>query len=63
VDGVHAGTVRVSLTPAAASFACDRRRTPSAVIQVMNRQLRRHGLTLTIVRIGAPTKGFVSTRR
>ena len=54
VGGVHEGTVRVSLAPAAASFACDRRRKPSEVVQVMNRRLRRHGLALTIVRIGAP---------
>ena len=54
VDGVRAGTVRVSLTPAAASFACDRRSKPTEVIQVMNRRLHRHGLALTIVRVDSP---------
>jgi len=60
VDGVRAGTVRVSLAPAAASFACDPRRKPSEVIQVMNRRLRRHSLTLAIVRIDAPKDPVVA---
>ena len=55
VHGVDAGTVRISLAPPAASFACDPRHDPPAqVIAAMNRALRPDGLMLALVRVGAP---------
>jgi hypothetical protein len=53
--GVDAGTVRVSLAPAAVSFASDLRRRPvSELLSAMNERLRPAGLKVTVVRIGAP---------
>jgi hypothetical protein len=55
VPGVDVGTVRVSLAPPAASFACDPGHHPPAqVVATMNRALRPQGLMLAIVRVGAP---------
>jgi len=53
--GVDPGTVRVSLAPPAASFACDpERRAPTDLVSSMNERLRSSGLRLTVVRVGAP---------
>lgn len=53
--GVDAGTVRVSLAPPAASFACSATQNrPATVIAAANRALAPSGLSLAIVRIGAP---------
>lgn len=53
--GVDAGTVRVSLQPPAASFACDpAHRKPDLLVGDMNRALRPLHLTLAILQVGAP---------
>ena len=50
--GVDAGTVRVSLDPPAAAFACDSRQaTPQLLIRRMNRGLAARGLRLQVIRI------------
>jgi hypothetical protein len=54
VPGVDAGTVRTSLTPPAASFACDPSRGAASRVAAANRALAGSGLSLTIVQIGAP---------
>ena len=54
VPGVDAGTVRTSLKPPAASFACDPARGAASMIAAANRALAGSGLSLTIVQIGAP---------
>lgn len=55
VPGVDAQTVRVSLAPPAASFALDvKHHSSSEVIAAANRILKPKGLSLQVVRIGAP---------
>jgi hypothetical protein len=55
LHGVDAGTVRVSLAPPAASFVCGAAASqPASVIAAANRALAPSGLTLAIVRVGAP---------
>jgi len=55
IKGVDAGTVRVSLVPPAASFACDPARdSPQRLIEAMNRALRPSQLRLAIVSLGVP---------
>jgi hypothetical protein len=55
VHGVDPGTVRVSLAPPAASFACDAAHAPPAtVIAAANRALAPSGVSLAMVRQGAP---------
>ena len=50
--GIDAGTVRVSLDPPAASFACDpARHSPSALLAAVNPQLAVKGLLLAIIQI------------
>jgi hypothetical protein len=50
--GIDAGTVRVSLEPPAASFACDlARHTPSALLASVNPQLATRGLSLLVIQI------------
>jgi hypothetical protein len=50
--GVDAGTVRVSLEPPAASFACDlARHTPNALLATVNPQLATKGLSLVVIKI------------
>jgi len=50
--GVDAGTVRVSLDPPAASFACDpARHTPEALIAAANPRLAAKGLRLSLINI------------
>jgi hypothetical protein len=52
---VDTGTVRVSLAPPAASFACDPAHdAPRRLIAAANRALASSGLALTIVQVGAP---------
>jgi len=51
--GVDRGTVRVSLSPPAVSFACERR-AATATAAAASRRLRARGLSLAIVRVGAP---------
>jgi hypothetical protein len=54
IPGVDAGTVRVSLAPGAASFACDaKRHAPAALLAAMSRALRPLHLALAMVRVGA----------
>jgi len=58
VRGVDAGSVRVSLSPPALSFAADlRRRSAERLLRAANDRLRAMNLTLTVVRIGAPAGG------
>ena len=53
IPGSDHGTVRVSLTPPAVSFACDSKRyPPSKLIAAMNRALRTKGVTLELIRVG-----------
>ena len=52
LHGVDPGTVRVSLAPPAASFAIGT--SPASVLSAANRALAPSGLSLTIVRVGAP---------
>src|SRR5262249_44340801 len=55
VRGVDPGTVRVSLAPPAASFACDGvHAAPRTVIAAANRALASSGHSLALVRVGAP---------
>jgi hypothetical protein len=55
VPGVDAGTVRVSLAPPAASFACDPKRdAPARTIASMNRALASCRLSLALVQVGVP---------
>jgi hypothetical protein len=55
LHGVDPGTVRVSLAPPAASFACAAAASePGAVVAAANRALAPSGLSLAIVRVGAP---------
>ena len=50
--GVDAGTVRVSLDPPAASFACDpARHTPGALIAAVNPRLATKGLRLAVIEV------------
>lgn len=51
-SGVDAGTSRVSLEPAAASFACDpSRRTPGALVAAVNTRLAARALRLAVIKI------------
>jgi hypothetical protein len=55
VKGVDAGTVRVSLSPPAASFACDARGdTPRRLAAAASTALAAESLTAEVVRVGAP---------
>jgi len=57
VRGVDPGTVRVSLAPPAASFACDGvHAAPRTVIAAANRALASSGHSLALVRVGAPSR-------
>ena len=52
---IDPGTVRVSLAPPAASFACGPASgPPERLIGAANRALARRGVALSIVRVGAP---------
>jgi hypothetical protein len=51
-SGIDGGTVRVSLDPPAASFACDPvRHAPSALLDTVNPQLAAKGLRLAVIKI------------
>jgi hypothetical protein len=51
-SGIDGGTVRVSLDPPAASFACDpARHAPSALLAAVNPQLAAKGLRLAVIKI------------
>jgi len=51
-SGIDVGTVRVSLDPPAASFACDpARHAPSALLDAVNPQLATKGLRLAVIKI------------
>lgn len=55
VAGVDAGTPRVSLAPPAASFAFDpAKNSPQQLIAAINARLKTGGLSLSVVRVGAP---------
>jgi hypothetical protein len=55
VPGVDAGSVRVSLSPPALSFASNlANRSAESLVRAANRRLRSLGIALTVVRIGAP---------
>lgn len=55
VRGVDPGTPRVSLAPPAASFAFDPARgSATEIVRAINKSLAPGGLSLTIVRVGAP---------
>jgi hypothetical protein len=63
IPGVDAGTVRVSLEPPAASFACDpAHRKPDLLLGDMNRALLPLHLTLAILQVGAPGGAAALTR-
>jgi hypothetical protein len=59
--GVDPGTVRVSLEPPAAAFACDpRRHPPAALLSAANARLAGRRLSLALIKIddaGRPTLG------
>lgn len=58
VPGVDKGTVRISLAPPALAFAADlRRQSVDTLLGAMNQRLRSFGITLTVVRVGAPAGG------
>jgi hypothetical protein len=64
--GVDAGTVRVSLDPPAAAFACDpTRHTPAALLAAINQRLASRRLSLAVIKVDAgrklaATRGVVS---
>lgn len=50
--GVDSGTIRVSLEPPAAAFACDpSRHTPAALLAAVNPRLATRRLSLTVIKI------------
>ena len=59
--GVLRGTVRVSLEPAAFSFACDRQAVSSA-LRTIGQKLARRGLGLSLIEAQAAPKATVSAR-
>ncbi len=56
MPGVDPGTVRVSLAPAAVSFACAPA-SATRLVAAINRRLQDRRLSLQIVRVGAPGPG------
>lgn len=59
--GVRRGTVRVSLEPAAFSFACDQRAVSSA-LRAIGQKLARRGLGLALIEAQAAPKSRMSAR-
>ena len=58
--GIDRGTVRVSLDPPAASFACDpTHHTPDALIQAVNPRLATKGLQLSVIEIDRGPLGVI----
>jgi hypothetical protein len=55
LPGVDRGSVRVSLAPPAASFACDPGGgSPQRIIASMSKVVANHGLSLELIRVEAP---------
>ena len=59
--GVVRGTVRISLEPAALSFACNRQAV-SAALRAIDQKLARRGLSLSLIEAQAAPRARVSAR-